>query len=363
MPSRIDEVQKLMEREFGPGKLVPATKALAIQDIRVPTNLLTLDRALRGGVPLGKLIEFSGPYSGGKTTVALKIAAEFQKAGKMVAFIDSEKSFDSAWAALIGVDIEALLIAQPDDHEEAIDMIERLIRSRKVGLIVLDSISGLVPVRVLERSAEDMTIGIEARLNNLLMRKIVAAFAPGSLLEQENEPWCSFIMINQLRANMSMYGVDKPSGGYGIKFFKHIGVEFYRAGHLGCNGEEIKELKREKWGQVISFNVTKNKTSAPWGQGFLDFYYRDSALAKAGEFDLVKDLAGMAVETGLIQKQGSWFKFQYDGEQYSCQGIKQLRETLSEKAELYEYLCTEVRRKLYGGQEQEGVEEARTANG
>jgi len=288
---------------------VRARDAKAIQYERIPSKILQLDKALNGGIPLGKIIEFSGPYSGGKTTVSLKIAKEFQKLGKKVAFVDAEHSFDSEFAALIGVDLDELLISQPADQEEAINLIEMLIKSREINLVILDSVTALIPIRVLEKPAEDATIGIEAKMNNLLMRKVVSAFSPGNLLEEDNKPWCSLIMINQLRANMSMYGVDQPSGGYGIKFFKGIAIEFRKVAHLGIDGEEIKETKKEKWGQSIFFIVKKNKTGAPWGKGIVDFYYKDSNVCEAGKFDEVKDLTTILLENGLIERKGSWYYF------------------------------------------------------
>lgn len=340
--TNIETVIKDVDKQFGKGTLARAIDAKALHYERVTSGIQQFDYAIGGGVPLGRILEFSGPLSGGKTTFSLKIASEFQKAGKQVAFIDAEHSFDMGFAERIGVDLTDLIIAQTEDNEEAIDVIEMMVKSRAINLIILDSISSLVPLRVLEKSSEDVTMGIEAKLNNLLMRKVVTAMYGGDITDIINVPWCTLIIINQLRAKMSQYGTDEPGGGYGIKFFKSLAIDFRRTEHLGVKGEVIKKLNEEKYGQKIFFLVKKNKTSIPWKNGNVDFYYRDAEKFKAGQFDLGKELVEMAVQLEFIERRG----YTYHYKKKKWVGKENLINDFNKNTELFEEIKTLIRERM-----------------
>lgn len=341
--NQIDVLIKKAKKVFGSGSLVRASDARAIVEKRISTGLLRFDFALGGGLPLGKIMEFVGKYSSGKTTICYEIVQQFQSLGRTCAFIDAEHSFSPHYASSLGVNVEDLLIAQPQNQEEAIDMIEVLIREKSVSLIILDSVSGLIPTHVLGRSADEPTMGVEAKLNNLLMRKVVAALAPGDLTDPENAPWCSLILVNQLRANMSMYGVDEGGGGYGMKFFKHISVEFRRSQWLGKNGEPVAGLQKERYGQTISYICKKNKTSSPFGKGEIDFYWKRAGSVGSFEFDKMKEVLELAVQFGIVEQRGSWF----GSGATEAQGKDGFISLLRERKDVLNFLKSSISERIY----------------
>jgi len=301
------DLQKILDKKFGPGRIAIASEARALVYDRVPTGSLQLDLALGGGLPLGRITEFAGPESHGKTTAILRILAENQKLGRVCAFVDTEGSFDFDFARKIGVDLDALIFNAPASLEDMIDMVEVLVASREVSLIAIDSITGPVPTHVQGRSADEPTMGTEAKLNNLFCRKVVTAMAPGDLTKEENRPWCSVIYTNQLRDSFDMYGGPDVGGGWGLRFFKSISVLFRRAKWLDAVGGEVKETKAEKWGATLTFVAKKNKTAVPHGTGEVDFFFRDAAYVHAGQYDLLKDVLITATRFGLIEQRGAYY--------------------------------------------------------
>jgi len=333
------ELRKVLDKQFGEGVIVSGREAVALQYERVPTGSLQFDLVLGGGIPLGRVIEFAGPESHGKTTLLLKIIAENQKHGRTCAFVDTEGSFDASYASLCGVNLDDLLLNKPTSLEEMIDLTEVLVASREVALIVIDSITGPVPLFVQGRSAEEQTIGVEAKLNNLFCRKVVTAMAPGDLRKEENKPWCSVLYTNQLRQGIGPYAIDEPGGGMGLKFFKSISIIIRRAAWLDEKGDAVTATNTPKFGQTIAFVVKKNKTARPHGIGEVDFYFKASKVCPAGQFDLMKDIVSTSIQLGLIDQRGAYF---YIGD-YSFQGKKQLVAALKNNREVYEFLQSRLR--------------------
>jgi len=315
------DLQKILTKKFGTGVIAKASDAKALIYKRIPTGSMQLDAALGGGIPLGRIIEFAGPETHGKTTVLLKIIAENQQKGATCAFIDTEGSFDSTFAKKLGVNLKTLEFNAPVSQEAMIDLVEIFVASREVTVIGIDSITGPVPTHIQGRSAADPTMGVEAKLNNLFCRKVVTAMAPGDLTKKENQPWCAVIYTNQLRDTIGkLHGIPTGGGGWGLKFFKSIGVEFRRLNWLGKDGESIIATKADKWGQTISFVVKKNKTAIPHSVGEIDFYFKDTAIIKAGEYDLLKEAIITATKNNIIRQSGAYF---YIGEN-SFQGMDNL---------------------------------------
>ena len=325
------DLQKLLSKKFGSGVIAKASDAKALVYKRIPTGSMQLDAALGGGIPLGRIVEFAGPETHGKTTVLLKIIAENQRRGQTCAFIDTEGSFDFTFAKTLGVNLKELEFNAPVSQEAMIDLVEVFVASREVQVIGIDSITGTVPTHVQGRSAADPTMGVEAKLNNLFCRKVVTAMAPGDLTKVENQPWCAVIYTNQLRdAIGGFHSAPTGGGGWGLKFFKSIGVEFRRLNWLGANGEAVVTTKAEKWGQTISFVMKKNKTAVPHGVGEIDFYFKDTVTVKAGEYDLLKEAIMTAIKLDVIRQSGAYF---YIGEN-SFQGMDNLVSVLRSDREI-----------------------------
>lgn len=333
------ELLKTLNKQFGEGKVVRGRDAVALSYERIPTGSMQFDIALGGGIPLGRVIEFAGYESHGKTTMLLKIIAENQRLGKSCAFIDTEGSFDFPYAETCGIDLNELQFNKPLSLEEMIDLTEVLVASREIQIIAIDSITGPVPLHVQSRSADEPTIGVEAKLNNLFCRKIVTAMAPGDLRKEENRPWCVVLYTNQLRQGIGQYAMDAPGGGMGLKFFKSISVYFRRTAWLNEDGKPITATTDEKWGQSISFIAKKNKTSIPHGNGEVDFYFRDASVGvKAGGFDLLKELVLTSIAKGVIEQRGAYF---YIGEK-GFQGRDALVSALRTDREVYDELVAEL---------------------
>ncbi len=299
----------MLDKQFGPGKVVQAKDAKALAYERLPSGSVQLDRALGGGFPLGRIIEFLGLEGHGKTTVLLKTIAENQKAGRTCALVATEE-FDTKFARTLGVNLDELELSVPESLEEMIDLVEVLVASREIVVIGIDSITGGLPLFVQERSADEPTRGVEAKLNNLFCRKVVTAMAPGNLTKKENRPWCTVIYTNQLRATMGSSKFPLPpeaGGGMGLKFFKSISVFFRRLQWINNVGKVAKASKDKKWGQTIMFMAKKNKTFIPYGMGEIDFYFRDSKVVRAGQYDSLRELIALATELNVIKQKGSYF--------------------------------------------------------
>lgn len=285
----------------------------------IPTGALPLDVALGiGGVPRGRIVEIYGPESSGKTTVALHIIAEAQAAGGIVAFIDAEHALDPVYAARLGVDVDELLISQPDTGEQALEICDLLVRSGTIDCVVIDSVAALVPRAEIEGEMGDATVGLQARLMSQALRKLT-----GSLSKSNT----TCIFINQLREKIGvMFGSpETTTGGRALKFYSSVRIDIRRIESMKKDGEFIGNRVRAK--------IVKNKVAPPFRQAEFDLMYGEG-ISKEG---CVLD---MGVEAGIVNKSGSWFNY---GEERLGQGRDAAKRTLQENPDLRNEIENKVR--------------------
>ena len=312
-----------IEKKFGKGSIMKMGEHAAQMDIAViPTGSLALDAALGiGGVPKGRIIEIYGPESSGKTTLALSILAESQAMGGKVAFIDAEHALDPVWAARLGVDIDELLISQPDTGEEGLEICDMLVRSNAIDCVVVDSVAALVPKAEIEGEIGDTTVGLQARLMSQAMRKLA-----GSLSKSKT----TCIFINQLREKIGvMFGnPETTTGGRALKFYASVRMDIRRIDTIKEKGEAI--------GNRVKVKVVKNKCAAPFRQAEYDLMYGEGISREGGILD-------MAVEEGIVEKSGAWYT--YEDERLG-QGREAAKETLRSKPPLRIEIESRVRAAL-----------------
>lgn len=311
-----------IEKQFGKGSIMKLGST-DIQPVEVfPSGCLTLDYALGiGGMPRGRIVEIYGPESSGKTTVALHAVAECQKMGGVAAFIDAEHALDPVYAKKLGVDVENLYVAQPDDGEQALDICEKLIKNGAVDIVIVDSVAALTPRAEIEGDMGDNRVGLQARLMSQALRKLTAV---------ANKNKVCVIFINQLREKIGvLYGnPETTAGGKALKFYSSIRLDVRRV-------EAIKEGS-EVVGNHTRIKVVKNKLAPPFRTAEFDIMFGEG-ISKAGT------ILDLAVEYGLIQKTGSWFAF--EGEKIG-QGKENVKKYLKEHPELYDILEAEIRKRL-----------------
>ena len=309
-----------IESKFGQGsimKLGEDGKELNIGVI--PTGALPLDAALGiGGVPRGRIIEVYGPESSGKTTLALQILAEAQAMGGIVAFIDAEHALDPVYAARLGVDIDEVLISQPDTGEQALEICDMLVRSGAIDAVVVDSVAALVPRAEIEGEIGDTTVGLQARLMSQALRKLA-----GSLSKSNT----TCIFINQLREKIGvMFGnPETTTGGRALKFFSSVRIDIRRIDSIKKDGEITGNRVRAK--------VVKNKVAPPFKQAEFDLMYGEG-ISREG------CIVDMAVEAGVAKKCGAWYTY---GEERLGQGREAAKQTLKENPDLREEIELKVR--------------------
>jgi recombination protein RecA len=287
----IDAAIASIERSFGKGSIMRYGEAEIPQIEIIPTGCLNLDLALGvGGVPMGRVVEIFGAESSGKTTMALQIIAEAQKAGGVAAFIDAEHALDINYAAALGVNVEELLISQPDFGEQALEIAEVLVRSNAIKVVVVDSVAALVPKTELEGNMGDVSPGAQARLMSQALRKLTGAIHKSD---------CVVIFINQIRHKIGvMFGSPKTtSGGNALKFYASVRLEITRIGSIK-KGEEVQ-------GNRTRVKVVKNKVAPPFRQCEFDIYYGRGVCRSSELLDLGQDV-------GMVRKSGSWYSV--DGE-------------------------------------------------
>ncbi|MDR3136376.1 MAG: recombinase RecA [Coriobacteriales bacterium] len=309
-----------IEKKFGKGTIMRYGEGGPRLELEViPTGVLALDAALGiGGVPRGRIIEIYGPESSGKTTLALQIIAEAQALGGIVAFIDAEHALDPGYAARLGVDIDDVLVSQPDTGEQALEICDMLVRSGAIDAIVVDSVAALVPRAEIEGDIGDTTVGLQARLMSQALRKLA-----GSLSKSNT----TCIFINQLREKIgNFYGSPETTpGGRALKFFSSVRIDIRKLDTIKKGTDII--------GNRVRVKVVKNKVAPPFRQAEFDLMYGTGASKEGCILDL-------AVEEGLVKKSGSWYTY---GEERLGQGREAAKELLRETPTLREEIETRTR--------------------
>jgi recombination protein RecA len=314
-----------LDKTYGKGTVMKLSDERVIDVPAIPTGSLGLDIALGiGGVPRGRVIEIYGPESSGKTTLAMHCIAEAQKRGGLAAFIDAEHAFDKAYAGKLGIDTDNLLISQPDNGEQALEIAEHLIRSGAIDIIVIDSVAALVPKGELEGEMGDSKMGLQARLMSQALRKLTGTI---------NKTGCSCIFINQLREKIGvMFGnPETTTGGNALKFYASVRLDIRRIG-------QIKESADNILGNRTRVKVVKNKVAPPFKVVEFDIMY-GVGISKVGE------IVDLGVEFDIIQKSGSWFS--YDGNKLG-QGRDSVKQLLDDNPELAEELERKIKEKVTG---------------
>jgi recombination protein RecA len=319
----LDITKEQVEKKFGKGSLMRLGEHANIGTMpAIPTGSLALDAALGiGGVPRGRIVEIYGPESGGKTTLALQIVAEAQHLGGIAAFIDAEHAMDPAYAARLGVDIDDMLISQPDTGEQALEICDMLVRSGAIDVIVIDSVAALVPRAELEGEMGDVTVGLQARLMSQALRKLA-----GSLSKSNT----TCIFINQLREKVGvMFGSpETTSGGRALKFYASIRIDIRRIDSIKQGTDIVGNRVRAK--------VVKNKVAPPFRQAEFDLMY-GAGISKEGS------LLDLGVEEGVVAKSGAWFTY---GEERLGQGREAAKEFLREHTDIRETIESTIRERL-----------------
>ncbi|QGY00366.1 recombinase RecA [Roseovarius faecimaris] len=305
----LDSALAQIERQFGKGSIMKLGSDNPAQDIEATsTGSLGLDIALGiGGLPKGRIVEIYGPESSGKTTLTLHCIAEEQKKGGVCAFVDAEHALDPIYAKKLGVDLDELLISQPDTGEQSLEIVDTLVRSGAVSMIVVDSVAALTPKSELEGDMGDSNVGVQARLMSQAMRKLT-----GSISRSK----CTVIFINQIRMKIGvMFGSpETTTGGNALKFYSSVRLDIRRIGAIKDRDEVVGNATRVK--------VVKNKVAPPFKQVEFDIMYGEG-ISKTGE------LLDLGVKAGVVEKSGSWFSY---GDERIGQGRENAKQFLKDNA-------------------------------
>lgn len=303
----LDSALAQIERQFGKGSIMKMGSENAIQQIEsTSTGSIGLDIALGiGGLPKGRIVEIYGPESSGKTTLTLHCVAEEQKKGGVAAFVDAEHALDPQYAKKLGVDLDELLISQPDTGEQALEIIDTLVRSGAVSLVVVDSVAALTPKSELEGEMGDSSVGVHARLMSKAMRKLTGSISRSN---------CMVIFINQIRMKIGvMFGSpETTTGGNALKFYSSVRLDIRRIGSIKDRDEVVGNQTRVK--------IVKNKVAPPFKQVEFDIMYGEG-ISKTGE------LLDLGVNIGIVQKSGAWFSY---GDERIGQGRENSRQFLKD---------------------------------
>ena len=311
-----------IEKQFGKGSVMKLGDVTAMEIEAIPTGALSLDIALGiGGIPRGRIVEVYGPESSGKTTLALHMIAEAQKMGGEAAFIDAEHALDPVYAKHLGVDIDNLIVSQPDTGEQALEITEALVRSGAIDVVVVDSVAALVPKAEIEGDMGDSHIGLQARLMSQALRKLAGVI---------NKSKCVVIFINQLREKVGvMFGnPETTAGGRALKYYASVRLDIRKIENIKQDGEVVGNRARVK--------VVKNKVAPPFREAEFDIVY-GKGISKEG------NILDIAVNLDIVDKSGSWFS--YDGERIG-QGRENVKKYLSENPEIMDEIEKKIRAKF-----------------
>lgn len=314
----LDAALAQIDRAYGKGSAMKLGSKDAVEIESISTGSLGLDIALGiGGLPKGRIVEIYGPESSGKTTLTLHVIAECQKLGGTAAFIDAEHALDPVYAKKLGVDVDNLIVSQPDTGEQALEIVDTLVRSNAIDILVIDSVAALVPRAEIEGEMGDSHVGLQARLMSQSLRKLTGS------IHRSN---CLVIFINQLRMKIGvMYGnPETTTGGNALKFYSSVRLDIRRIG-------QIKD-KDEITGNTTRVKVVKNKVAPPFRQAEFDIIYNEG-ISREG------DLIDLGVETGIVEKSGSWYSY---GSERIGQGREKARAFLKENADVCNQLAEEV---------------------
>ena len=319
----IDLTLTQIEKQFGKGSIMKLGSKGAVVPISViSTGAISFDAALGvGGFPRGRVVEIFGPESSGKTTIALQVIAEAQKQGGMAAFIDAEHALDPIYATKLGVDVDNLLVSQPDYGEQALEIAEALVRSGAIDVLVVDSVAALVPKAELDGEMGDSHVGLQARLMSQALRKLTGIVAKSHTC---------LIFINQIREKIGvMFGnPETTTGGRALKFYSSVRIDIRRIGAIKEGDQVVGSRTRVK--------IVKNKMAAPFREAEFDMMYGEG-ISKEG------DLLDLAVNGNLVEKSGSWFS--YKGDRIG-QGRENAKQFLKDNHDIYDKMEAEVRKTL-----------------
>ena len=319
--SALEEALKEIKKTYGDGSIMKLGDRSKLDVDVIPSGSISIDRALGiGGYPRGRIIEVFGPESSGKTTVALHAIAEAQKKGEKAAFIDAEHAIDPDYARKLGVNIDELILSQPDYGEQAMSIVEILVKSEAVSLIVVDSVAALVPQAELEGEMIDSQMGLQARMMSKALRKITGYL---------NKSECTIIFINQLREKMQTMGYGSPEttpGGRALKFYASIRLDVRKV-------ETLKTSNSEFYGNKVNIKVVKNKVAAPFKTATVEILFGEG-ISKEGE------ILDLAVENNIIGKSGAWYD--YNGERIA-QGKEAARKYLKEHPVAAENILNKIK--------------------
>jgi recombination protein RecA len=310
----LDLALSQIEKQFGKGSIMRLGEAHAVSVETIPTGSIGLDLALGGGIPKGRIIEIYGPESSGKTTVCLHAVAEVQKAGGTAAYIDAEHALDPAYAKRLGVNTDNLLISQPDSGEQALEILETLVRSNAVDIVVIDSVAALVPQAEIEGDMGDAQMGLQARLMSQAMRKLTGVI---------NRSKTTVVFVNQLRMKIGvMFGnPETTTGGNALKFYASVRMDIRRISQIKQGDQVI--------GNHVRVKVVKNKVAPPFREAEFDIMY-NQGISKEG------DLIDLAANNGIVEKSGAWYT--YKGENIA-QGREAAKKYLAENPKVFDEIA------------------------
>jgi len=314
-----------LDKTYGKGTVMKMGDKAIVEVETISSGSLGIDLALGvGGYPKGRVIEIYGPESSGKTTLTLHAIAEAQKAGGIAAFIDAEHAFDRNYAEKLGVDIENLIISQPDNGEQALEIAENLIRSGAIDIVVIDSVAALTPKSEIEGEMGDSKMGLHARLMSQALRKLTGTISKTN---------CTVFFINQLREKIGvMFGnPETTTGGNALKFYASLRIDIRKVATLK-NGQEVI-------GSTAKIKIVKSKVAPPFKEVEIDFVYSEG-------ISKIADVLRIAVDNGIIKKSGSWLTYGSDKDEERVQGMEQFKQKLIDNPQLYNTIINEVKVKL-----------------